>query len=91
MRYTYVVQANKEGKFSIPSAQVVVDKKTYKSNPVNIEVVIGGHQQQTNRPTATQAGTVTKITKDYITIKPKGEKRSRKIGLFNDFPLNPCK
>jgi oxygen tolerance protein BatD len=46
LRYTYIFQANKEGKFTIPSAEVVVDKKTYKSNPVNIEVIKGAPQQQ---------------------------------------------
>ncbi len=47
LRYTYVVQANKEGEFKIPAAQVVVDGKTYKSNVVNIEVIDGGNKQAT--------------------------------------------
>ena len=46
LRYTYIVQANKEGKFTIPSAEVVVDKKTYKSNTVNIEVIKGAPRQE---------------------------------------------
>ncbi len=48
LKYTYVVQANKEGEFSIPPAEVVVDNKTYKSNPVTIEVIKGSPGQQTD-------------------------------------------
>jgi hypothetical protein len=54
LRYTYVVQANKEGEFKIPPAQVVVDGKTYKSNDINIEVIKGANRQ----------ATTTAITKD---------------------------
>lgn len=45
LRYTYVVQANKEGAFTIPPAEVTVDKKIYKSNTVKIEVVKGAPKQ----------------------------------------------
>jgi len=57
LRYTYIFQANKEGKFTIPPAEVVVDKKTYKSNPVSIEVIKGAPQQQrsTNQAGINQA------------------------------------
>ena len=37
--YTYILQANKEGKYKIPSASVVIDGKNYSSSVVNIEVV----------------------------------------------------
>ena len=37
--YTYVLAAIKEGEFEIPAASVVVEGKTYKSNPVKIKVV----------------------------------------------------
>ena len=47
MKYTYVVQANKEGKFTIPPAEVAVDGKNYTSNPVNIEVIKGNPKQST--------------------------------------------
>ena len=43
--YTYVVQANKEGKFTIPPAEVKVDNKVYKSNSINIEVIKGTKKQ----------------------------------------------
>lgn len=45
--YTYVLQAIKEGSFTIPSASVNVDGKTYQSNPVTITVVKGNAAQQT--------------------------------------------
>ena len=46
LRYTYVVQANKVGVFTIPPAEIVVNKKTYKSNPVKIEVIKGAPKQE---------------------------------------------
>ncbi|GAB1405722.1 BatD family protein [Lentimicrobium sp.] len=39
--YTYVLQAQKEGTFTIPPAAVTVDGKSYQSNPVTIKVVKG--------------------------------------------------
>lgn len=53
LRYTYVVQATKEGLITIPPAELKVDKKIYKSNSIKIEV-IKGSQKQTNP--AKQAG-----------------------------------
>ncbi len=35
-----------------------------------------------------KSGVVTKVTDDYIYIKPDGDKEVDKIGLFNNFPLN---
>ena len=46
LRYTYILQAMKEGVFTIPSAEVKVNKKTYKSNPVKIEVIKGAPKQE---------------------------------------------
>jgi len=56
LRYTYIVQANKEGKFIIPSAEVVVDKKTYKSESIKIEVIKGGSTNNQTRNASTAAG-----------------------------------
>ncbi len=39
-------------------------------------------------PYELKKGTVTKITDDYVFIKPDGQKTEDKIGLFNNFPLN---
>lgn len=46
LSYTYVLEAAKEGKFTIKPAQVNVDGKTYKSNSIEIEVVKGSAPQQ---------------------------------------------
>ena len=39
--YTYILQAKKEGKFTIQPATIEADGKTYTSNPVTIQVVKG--------------------------------------------------
>ncbi len=39
--YTFYLTTSKEGKFTIPPAEVVVNGKTYKSNSVQIEVIKG--------------------------------------------------
>lgn len=39
MSYTYILQPKAEGKFSIPSASVIIDGKEYSSKSVTIEVV----------------------------------------------------
>ena len=41
LKYTYVLQADKKGNFSIPPAKVKVEGKVYKSNSLNIEVIDG--------------------------------------------------
>lgn len=56
--YSFILLANKEGKFTIPSAKINVKKEEYSSNSVTIEVVKNDNpqnnnnqtQQQTNRP-----------------------------------------
>lgn len=40
--YSYVLQPKKEGKFTIGSAEINVDGKTYKSNPITIQVIKRG-------------------------------------------------
>lgn len=51
--YTYLLQATKEGSFTIPPAAVTVDGKTYQSNPVTIRVVKGN---QPAAPGGSEAG-----------------------------------
>ena len=46
--FTFVVQANLEGKFEIPPASVKVNGKTYTSNSMTIEVLKGGANKQSN-------------------------------------------
>lgn len=53
--YTYILQAQKEGKYTIPSASVVIDGKKYASSPVSIEVVKTNNQksQESNKKSST--------------------------------------
>ena len=54
--YTFVLQANKEGTFTINPASVNVDGKSRQSNPVTIKVVKGSPQQgNDNQGTAQSA------------------------------------
>ncbi len=39
--FAYILQAQKEGKFTIGNAQITVDGKVYKSQPITIEVLKG--------------------------------------------------
>ena len=52
--YTYILQSTREGKFTIPPATVVVNKKQYSTNSLQIEVIKGKTQSQTRTP-ATQS------------------------------------
>lgn len=47
--YTFVLSALKEGSFTIPSAQVVVDGKKYSSNSSKIKVLKGSSTNNKNR------------------------------------------
>ncbi|MCH7658075.1 MAG: protein BatD [Bacteroidetes bacterium] len=48
--YTYILQSTREGKFTILPATVVVNKKQYSSNSLQIEVVKRKTQPQTRTP-----------------------------------------
>lgn len=47
--YTYFLEAEKEGNFTIPPATATIDKIDYASNPVSIQVVQGGSYNQPGR------------------------------------------
>jgi len=49
--YTYIVQATKTGKFTIPPATIKVDNKSYQSNSHDIEVVPGRSSKSTQGTT----------------------------------------
>lgn len=51
--FIYYMQARKIGKFTIGSAQITVDGKTYKSNPITIEVVKGSAGNTANNNSGT--------------------------------------
>ncbi|MEO1260483.1 MAG: BatD family protein [Bacteroidota bacterium] len=61
--YNYVLQAEKEGKFTIAPAKITVDGKEYTSNALTIEVIKGqqpsaNNNGRSNPPANTQAATV---------------------------------
>jgi hypothetical protein len=78
--YTYILQAVKQGTFTIKPASVTVDGKTYKSNPLTINVVKGNYQQsQTNQNVAQNSQptqTITKTNGKDIFIKTFVSKRN---------------
>lgn len=51
--YSYILQATREGTFTVPAASVTVDGKVFQSNTLSIEVQAGGtsSQQQGQAPT----------------------------------------
>lgn len=71
--YTYILIANKEGKYTIPPAEVIVNGDTYKSNSLKIEVIkgqsnnyAGSSQQNTNTYDNVQP---TQVSNDDIFIR----------------------
>lgn len=55
--YTYLLQANREGTYDVPTASITVDNKTYTSNGLTIKVTAGGgtpggQQGSSPRPSA---------------------------------------
>lgn len=75
LRYTYIVQAIKEGEFKIPPAEVKVDGKVYKSNSLNIEVIKADASRQQRPANAAginqtqESNTNTQVSKDDLYLK----------------------
>ena len=72
--YTYILQATREGSFTIPAASINVDGKSYASNPLTIKVSKGSApppQQQQN-----QASPSGEITSKDLFIKAVASKTS---------------
>jgi hypothetical protein len=75
LRYTYIVQAIKEGKFKIPPAEVKVDGKVYKSNSISIEAIKAGASRQQRPANAAgitqnqESNTNSQVSKDDIYLK----------------------
>jgi len=63
--YTYVLQANQEGKYTIDPARITVDGKTYYSNSLTIEVV-GSSHASTSTPKPQQPGESSSRQEDNI-------------------------
>ncbi len=56
--YTYILQAIKEGTFTIGKANVTVDGKVYESNPLTIKVVKGQKQVQPDQQATPSGGDI---------------------------------
>ncbi|PIP55185.1 MAG: hypothetical protein COX07_01275 [Bacteroidetes bacterium CG23_combo_of_CG06-09_8_20_14_all_32_9] len=70
--YTYILQATKEGKFTINPAEAVVNGKTYKSNSLTIEVVKGNNttnQQNNQTQNQNQTNNTGSISNDDIFVR----------------------
>lgn len=69
--YTYVLQASSPGKHSISAAQVVVEGKSYSSQPLAIEVVGEASQQSGAASSGRQqsAGKNAKIASDDVLVR----------------------
>lgn len=82
--YTYVLEAIKEGTFSVPAATITVDGKQYKSNALKIQVVKGGggnsvsrNQQRGNQqPSETSAA----VTDENLFVRIEVSRRSLYMG-----------
>lgn len=65
--FTYLLESNKEGTFTIGPATVNVEGKTYQSNPITIKVVKGNPQQQ--RPDQGNMQTAPDISSRNLFVK----------------------
>ena len=74
--YSYVMVANKAGKFTIPPASITVAGKQYKSNPIQLSIAQGAAaqksngQQQGGRVQAERAkGDASQVSKDDLFLR----------------------
>jgi len=83
--YSYVLLAEKEGKFTIHPAHIKVDGKVYTSNIINIEVVKGKGNSQDKYGKSNKQGQVSssnRITNDNLFVKVETDKKSVYMGEF---------
>jgi len=73
--FTYVIQAIKEGIFTIDPATIVVDGKTYESNTVKVQVVQTGSSQQQNSGQSDGTATANDF-KDDVFIRVSTDKKN---------------
>jgi len=82
MEFTYVLEAAKEGKFSIKAAQIRVNGKVYKSNSVDIEVVKGSapppaqKQQQAQGQGQMNQSTMSDVSDENLFVRVTFDKTS---------------
>jgi hypothetical protein len=83
--YTYILEASKEGKFTIPAAVVKIKGKTYTSNSVVIEVVKGEASAAANRGGASAASSAREskgVSNGTVFLKMEVNKSSLYRGEF---------
>ena len=91
---TYVLQAQKAGKFTIDAAKVTVNGKNYNSNPLSIEVVGSGAVPNTNNQQTQQDQSVSgddKLFLKVITDKSSlymGEYLTATVKLYSQWSVN---
>ena len=92
--YSYILQAVKEGKYSISPASITVKGKKYTSNAIQIEVVKGNSNTQNNNNNRTSNNTNIKNTDVYMRLIPskqtvvKGEPLSIRIKFYTRLNLS---
>lgn len=76
--YNYTVQAQKEGKFEIPEAKVVVNGKTYSSNTLSIEVIKANpsRSQQNNQNQRSSGQSTNSISDEDLFVRINLDKAS---------------
>lgn len=76
--YSYILEAQQEGNFTIEPASITVEGQQYTSNPVQIEVVVGqtpsaknnqGQSRQNRQPRTQNRGGSTEISKDDLFVR----------------------
>ncbi len=91
IRYSYVLESKKAGKFTIAPASITVDGKHYTSNPVTIEVVAGnasasGNDRQENAPGISDKDLFVRISVDKKSVY-KGEALVATVKLYTRVQL----
>lgn len=84
LSYTYIIQANKEGKFTIPSASISYDGKTYKSNSLQVEVIKGSAKSSSGSNSGSDSNEATNegenISSDDLYVKVNFNKSNPYVG-----------
>ncbi len=79
--YSFYLLANKEGKFTIPAASIVVNKQTYNSNAITIEVVKGhAANNAQNNPNGSQENNTTQVSDGDIYMSLSANKKEVYVG-----------
>ncbi len=78
--FSYYLQAKATGKFNIESASIEYDGKTYKTNPISIEVVAGSTRPNNNGSSSQQPVITQKDIGDNLFVKATADKQRVYLG-----------